>query len=108
MIGGAEAERESHIRVCLGCLVDLWSDYRTACFRQPATGHLLRCLLRGRYNDYGIIIRTLLLSVRHIPLLVEYILGWVRGHFIEDALIPPDSHRDRQASNAQAHAIREG
>lgn len=82
VIGGRIAEPQSHTFACLVCLQDLWSDDTTSAYRQPATGLLLRQLLRERTDDYGIILRTLVRKVAQLPHLVQYIDGWAQGHFI--------------------------
>ena len=91
MIGGRGAEPLSHIAACEGCLRELWTDETTSAYRQPATGFLLRQLIRERGTDYGIIIRTLLHRVRYLSRLVHYILGWAIGHFIVEAINAADT-----------------
>ena len=87
VIGGQSAELKSHTFACLACLRDLWSDDVTSAYRQPATGLLLRQLLRERLEEYGIILRTLLRFVQDLPQLVKYIHDWAHGHFIPEVLI---------------------
>jgi hypothetical protein len=91
VIGGRTAEPRSHVAACLVCLRDLWSDDATSAYRRPATGLLIRQLLRERVDDYGIILRTLLRWVQDRPQLVDYIHGWARGHFISHALNASES-----------------
>lgn len=93
VIGGKIADAPSHISACVGCLGDLWSDHATVDYRQPATGLLLRQLLRERFDDYGKILRALVYQLRHQPRLVQYIYDWARGHFIMDALTGSDGRR---------------
>jgi hypothetical protein len=86
MVGGRNAEPNSHVVVCATCLSYLWSNSVTMGYRQPATGHLLRQLLRERHDDYHAMLRALFLCVRGIPDLADYIRAWARGHFISKAL----------------------
>jgi len=87
MIGGRAAEPVSHIRAAIGCLRDLWDDHRTVDFRQPVTGHLLQQLVREREQDCPIILRTVVAWAQGSPELVEYIRGWLRGHFLLQAVL---------------------
>jgi cellulose synthase operon protein C len=96
VIGGRIAEPRSHLLACTECLRDLWSDRRTSAYRQPATGLLLRQLIRERTGDYRILIRTLLELVQNLPQLVEYIHAWARGHFIPEALVVDERLADRK------------
>jgi hypothetical protein len=96
VIGGRIAEPRSHLLACTECLRDLWSDRRTSAYRQPATGLLLRQLIRERTGDYRILIRTLLELVQNLPQLVEYIHAWARGHFIPEALVVGEPLADRK------------
>ena len=82
VIGGRGADPWSHTSACYVCLRDLWSDKATSAFCRPASGLLLRQLLRERQDDSGIILRNLLRLGRSKPMLVDYIRGWARGHFI--------------------------
>ncbi len=91
VIGGRDAEPVSHVDACIVCLRNLWSDRATAAYRQPATGLLLRQLVRERFDDHGIILRYLRRCVLDLPQLVDYIHGWARGHFLLEALIADGS-----------------
>jgi cellulose synthase operon protein C len=82
VIGGRIAEPRSHLSACIVCLRDLWSDADTLAYRQPATGLLLRQLLRERTDDYGIMLQTLVEWFQDLPQLVDYIHAWARGHFL--------------------------
>jgi len=86
VIGRGNAEMSSHLPVCIQFLCDLWLDRHTSAYREPATGLLLRNLLRERTSDYRVIIQTLLRCVQHLPQLIEYTHAWARGHFIPEAL----------------------
>ena len=87
MIGGRIAEPVSHVNAVIGCLNEIWSDSDAAGFRQPVTGHLLRQLVRERVDDYAIILRTVLARTRDLPELTSYILDWLRGHFLANAVL---------------------
>jgi tetratricopeptide (TPR) repeat protein len=89
VIGGRIADPISHIDAVLGCLRNLWDDIETTRFRQPVTGFLLRQLVRERENDYGVILRTVLAMARDRTGLTNYIHGWLRGHFLVDAVLNP-------------------
>ena len=82
IIGGEDAEIISHYHVTISCLGDLWTDHGAVSYRQPATGHLLRQLVRGREGDYVVILRAVLLWAKQIPALYEYTRAWLRGHFL--------------------------
>ena len=43
-------------------------------------------LLHERPDDYDKILQTLIWEVQNLPQLVDYIQGWARGHFIQEAL----------------------
>jgi hypothetical protein len=81
------AEPASHIQATVGCLCDLWDDHRSVGFRQPVTGYLLRQLVRERERDYPIILRTVLGWARGSPGLIDNIQGWLRGHFMLEAVL---------------------
>lgn len=81
-IGGPNAEMRSHFTACHECLLSLWSDEGTTPYRQPVTGYLLRQLIRGRPDDYGVALRAMLVATRGVPHLQEYLIGWLQGHFI--------------------------
>lgn len=89
VIGGRTADPASHIRVTLECLTNLWRDSSSASFRQPATGHLLRQLVRERTHDYSVILRTLLARTGDLPALTAYVRAWLRGHFLASVVLKP-------------------
>ena len=91
VIGGRDAEPVSHVAACIVCLRNLWSGHATAAYRQPATGLLLRQLVRERFDDYVIILQNLLRRVEDLQQLVDYIHGWARGHFLLEAPIADGS-----------------
>jgi predicted Zn-dependent protease len=82
VVGGRNADPESHIRAVIHCLRDIWSDPLAMTFRQPVTGILLRQFVRERQNDYAPMLRTVLTHVSDMPDLVRYMHAWVRGHFL--------------------------
>jgi hypothetical protein len=87
MIGGHVAEPVSHVNAVVGCLNEIWSGSYATGFRQPVTGHLLRELVRERVDDYAIILRAVLARTRDLPELTSYMLDWLRGHFLADAVL---------------------
>lgn len=89
-IGGPTAERISHLRAVAEALDILWGDMDAIAYRQSVSGHLIRSLLRGR-SDYLEILRALMIVTRRHGYIREYILGWMRGHFI-----PMDAVEGRQ------------
>jgi hypothetical protein len=91
VIGGRNADPRSHIFACLVFLRDLWSDDSTLVYREPVTGLLLRRLICERFEDQGAILGSLLQCVQALPQLVDYIHGWMRGHFIPEAVIVGES-----------------
>ena len=87
MIGGAAAEPVSHVGTALECLRRLWSPAGAGIDREAATSILLRRLLSYRSNDYGAILKTLILAVKNSPYLLAFCLTWTRGNFIPDDAI---------------------
>lgn len=87
VIGGRGAEPRSHIRACLHCLRELWTDPDASAYRPQATGLLLRQLVRERHDDYQLILRALYRAVRTLPQLVEYMQSWAQGHFISQSVL---------------------
>jgi tetratricopeptide (TPR) repeat protein len=81
-IGGKIADPRSHILVCLICFRDLWASDAAIGYRKPVTSYLLQQLLRGRVDDYDIILKTLLEYVRENSSLSYHINEWIRGHFL--------------------------
>ncbi|MCK1668984.1 tetratricopeptide repeat protein [Bradyrhizobium sp. 153] len=83
MIGGAPAEPASHIRVVLEFLRHVWNDPGALRYRERATGFVLEQLVRERTADYGRILRTVVRASSGTPDLVQYLMAWLRGHFID-------------------------
>ena len=80
-IGGRTADPPSHIQAIVGCLQMLWLTPSTRRFREPATGYLLRQIIRDR-PDYAPILAAIFAQVSSFPGLPEYILKWLQGHFL--------------------------
>jgi tetratricopeptide (TPR) repeat protein len=89
-IGGKNADSQSHVAICQAFLRQLWSDEGALSYRQQATSILLRQLTRERFDDYGTILRSLAGAVRDIPLLIDYVFRWCRGHFMWQSVVAPD------------------
>jgi cellulose synthase operon protein C len=87
MIGGRVAEPVSQVNAVVDCLNEIWSDSHATGFRHPVTGHLLRQFVRERVEDYAIILRAVLAQTRDLPELTSYILDWLRGHFLANAVL---------------------
>ena len=87
LIGGRIAEPISHIGAVVGCLRALWTDGSAAGYWEPVTSHLLRQLVRERVTDYAPILRELLVQINNLPELKGYVHGWLRGHFLADAVL---------------------
>jgi tetratricopeptide (TPR) repeat protein len=83
MIGGAQAEPKSHIRVVVDCLRIMWAAPSMQPYRKQTTGTLLRQLIRERTTDYAPILRVIIGSLRGLPTLLEYMAVWLRGHFLQ-------------------------
>ncbi|WP_133245819.1 tetratricopeptide repeat protein [Candidatus Phycosocius bacilliformis] len=84
MIGGLAAEPDSHARATFQCLQVLWRDEGAMKFRQAVTSYLLRQLIRERFEDFPIILRKVLLLCRGMRELSEYLMAWMKGHFLFD------------------------
>lgn len=87
MIGGRIADPTSHVNAVVRCLTEIWRDGAAKSFRQPVTGHLLRQLVSERTDDYALLLRTVLARTRDIPELTNYIVAWLRGHFLAIAVL---------------------
>ena len=87
VIGGPNAEPSSHVATALECLAKLWHGDGAGVDREAATSLLLRQLLSGRHDDYGAILRTVILAVRPVPALLAFALAWARGNFIPEEAI---------------------
>jgi cellulose synthase operon protein C len=83
MIGGAAADPASHISVVIEFLRRVWTSQSTLGYREPVTGLLLNQLIRERTSDYKLILRTVIRCVVDIPVLAEYLMAWLRGHFLD-------------------------
>ena len=86
MIAGPGAEPQSQATV-LGFLARLWSRDADGVDRKAASSLLLRRLLSFRHDDYGAILRAVILAVRPLPYLPEFTMAWARANFIPDETI---------------------
>ena len=80
-IGGPSAEMNSHIRVTVSFLREIWKDYNPPLKSKAQTSKLLECLLSGRKEDFREIIQTLLFYIPISGQFHEYFLKWLKGHF---------------------------
>ncbi|MFZ1431582.1 MAG: hypothetical protein WAS21_33085 [Geminicoccaceae bacterium] len=88
LIGGRDADPASHIDVVVGCLRAFWTGGTAAGFREPVTSHLLRQLVRERTADFPRILQIVLVRIRDVPALRNYLYEWLRGHFLAHAVLP--------------------
>ena len=86
-LGGKTADLASHSNVSLNAVVQLWSDESLSYTRRQAVaGRLMEMLIRQQPKDR---IRAVLQSwvarakQEGLENLAEYVVQWVRGHFIE-------------------------
>jgi hypothetical protein len=89
-LGGETADMLSHAGVAIGWLLSAWRDEQVDDRRREhATSILLRSLLRNRQQDWASAIGYTAAAVHHIQPLLEYIDGWITGHFLSKAQIMP-------------------
>lgn len=81
VLGGKQADINSHSRVGVVFLQNLWSKRIIELSDLAATSYLLRSLLRERTKDYQIILRALDHHVGSTKF-HNYLRDWARGHFI--------------------------
>ena len=84
---GPSAEPRFHVATALECLARLWSRDADCVDRKAASSLLLRRLLSFRHDDYGAILRAVILAVRPLPYLPEFTMAWARANFIPDETI---------------------
>jgi cellulose synthase operon protein C len=82
VLGGCAAEPRSHLMAVVGCLRDIWTGYPPKKYREAATSIMLRQLIRERTGDYPALLSAVNYYASDIPLLVDYLECWVRGHFL--------------------------
>lgn len=86
-LGGAKADLASHIRVAAGAISQFWNNERLPwVLRQAAVGKLLEKLCRERALDQVRLIVSAFVNFNSTILkdarFFEYLIGWMRGHFI--------------------------
>ena len=81
MIGGANADPRSHIQATVVCFNVLWVNSKSLRFRERVTGRLLTTLIRER-KDYGLILGEVLRRCARRPMLIDYVMRWISGHFL--------------------------
>jgi len=102
LVGGQIAEPRSHLTAVFSFLQIVWNDPEAQRYRQPASGLLFEKLIRERYHDYRHLLRALVISSRNAPGILEYLQGWLRGHFIlAEWLFPEAAKRHRKRERAQ-------
>ncbi|MBS0220364.1 MAG: hypothetical protein JSR91_06440 [Proteobacteria bacterium] len=82
LLGGKDAERQSHTDAAARCLLLLWNDSRALPFRRVVTSQVLRAVTRERVNDSRGILDDLERRSVLFPDLLEYIESWRIGHFL--------------------------
>ncbi len=80
-LGGERAEPASHVRAAADALSRIWRSAALERVREPATGILLERLISSR-ADYEKMLAALYQSFKPSPDVQEYLLGWMRGHFL--------------------------
>ena len=105
MVGGSIAEPNSHISVCQECLMLLWGDLNAINYRAKATSYLLERLIAER-NDQAKILRTITLSFNQLPLIQNYIIDWLRGHFLLEHVRSPLREFVKQQEKAREKRAR--
>jgi len=93
-LGGKKADMQSHLSVAIGAANRVWNDDALSRTLQQATlGHLLERLTTDRpIEDVRVIINSF---VQRSPQFANYILRWLRGHFID---LRPPSRRSTRSS----------
>lgn len=84
-IGSKDADMRSHLLVTIRFLNALWASRKGDLKCQKATGIIVGKLIRFRTTDWSFWFSALLFSN---SALTNYLLSWVRGHFLpEDAVV---------------------
>lgn len=81
-LGGSKADLQSHLSVATRAAIRIWNDESLSfILRSAVLGHLLERLTADRSIED---IRAIVVSLaqRH-PQFTDYIIGWLRGHFID-------------------------
>lgn len=83
-IGGQNADPVSHFNVAQEFLHQLWNTDLPHLSKAQATGMTLDRIagMMHRHNVLNEVFKELIANAQKIPLLRDYILGWLRGHFI--------------------------
>lgn len=96
VIGGAAADPISHLGACTSALKVIWNTAALSGCREAATGMLVTAVIRER-KDYVKMLGTLLAWTRDEPGLRDYLLGWIRGHFLYEDLMRASRPAGRSA-----------
>jgi tetratricopeptide (TPR) repeat protein len=83
-LGGKKADMQSHFSVAVGAAVRIWNDKSLShTIRQAALGRLLERLIIDRpISDVRMIVSSFLQRAPQNAF-AEYIIDWLRGHFID-------------------------
>jgi len=82
-LGGKTAEMRSHVGVTIRFLLRLWAEEAPEySLREKATGIVLESLLRHRRSDWSEAIGYIAAATRRHHGLGEYIVDWLKGHFL--------------------------
>jgi hypothetical protein len=87
LLGGAKADVASHVNVAIGAIKQFWNNEALPLtLRMAAVGRLLENLRRERSLEHVHLILRAFLSFNQQILrdvrFRDYIIGWIRGHFI--------------------------
>jgi hypothetical protein len=80
-IGNPDADMQTHIKVSAEFLLSLWKDTGGDLRTQRATGLLIAKLIRVR-DDWPVWLGLLVFLLHQSEMIVRYIFGWSRGHFL--------------------------
>jgi hypothetical protein len=81
-IGTQAAEIESHVSVAATFLQSVWRCAAPGLAKAAASGIILEKLLRHRQADWKIIVGVLRGKLIGNYRAIEYLEGWLRGHFL--------------------------
>ncbi|MGX9963145.1 tetratricopeptide repeat protein [Roseomonas sp. F4] len=103
-IGGEIADPASHVRVVFHFLLLAWRVPKLRNYCKGATSHLLRQMIRCRYEDYGEMLRALFHPFHRKSEIGRFLRYWQIGHFITDEAIFGSSTAPSGASTSLSHS----